>query len=218
MMKKMLKPIFDYYLYLRRYRNIQKLHHLISDDVSILSMNCFGGRIYQDLHREYLSPTAGLFFYMDDFNLLLKDIHLLERDIIPCPVSKWRRTNEIISQHGGRQYPIGVFEGTDIEIHFLHYPSFEIAVKKWKRRVERFNYKKFLVIAFQQNECSKDAIHEFANLDFPNKIFFSNELLDEIDLIHVKEFTGKFESPDPYRYSHIYYNYLVKKLEIKPII
>lgn len=218
MMKKILKPIFDYYLYLRRYRNIQKLHHLISDEVSILSMNCFGGRIYQDLHREYLSPTAGLFFYMDDFNSLLKDIHLLDRNIIPCPISKWKRTNEIISQHGGRQYPIGVIEGTDIEIHFLHYSSFEIAVDKWNRRMSRFNFNKFLVIAFQQNECSTKAIHEFANLDLPNRIFFSNEPSDEIDVICVKEFMGKYESPDPYRYSHIYYHYLVKRLNEKPII
>lgn len=211
-MKRFLKRIFDLYLYIRRYRNIQKLDKLLSKDVSILSMNCFGGRVYQDLKREYLSPTAGLFFFIDDFNLLLKDIHILDRKIVECPNSKWEHTKEIVSQHGGKNYPIGVFEGTDIEIHFLHYPTFDVAVKKWKRRMKRFNYNNFIVIAFQQNECSKYSINTFSNLKLKNKILFCNEEINLPDIIYIQEFRKRDESPDPYKYAHIYYKYLVKKL------
>lgn len=216
-MKRFLKTVYDYYLHIRRLKNIRKLNKMIQNDVSILSMNCFGGRIYQDLKREYLSPTAGLFFYIDDFILLLKDIHILDRDIVECSISKWEHTKEIISQHGGKNYPIGVFKGTNIEIHFLHYHSFEEAVKKWKRRMKRFNYEKFLVIAFQQNECTERSVYEFANLELRNKILFCNNQIDLPDICFIKEFANRSESPDPYKYAHIYYDYLVKILENHPI-
>ena len=41
-----LKTVYDYHLYIRRLKNIRKLKNLLQNDVSILNMNCFGGRIY----------------------------------------------------------------------------------------------------------------------------------------------------------------------------
>ncbi len=48
-------------------------------------MNCFGGKIYQDLHRRYTSPTAGLFFTAEDFNKVLRDISVIRNPLIFTP-------------------------------------------------------------------------------------------------------------------------------------
>ena len=50
--------------------------------------------------------------------------------------------------------------------------------------MKRFNYDKFLVIAFQQNECTEKSIYEFANLDLRNKILFCNNQIDLPDIYH----------------------------------
>lgn len=48
------------YLYLRRLPYINKIKKYIDKDMSIISSNCFAGRVMQDLGIEYNSPTLGL--------------------------------------------------------------------------------------------------------------------------------------------------------------
>lgn len=209
-----LKRCRDKYLYLRRKSSIEKLNALIPKSTSIFSMNCFAGRIYQDLEREYTSPTVGLFFLPQDFIKIGNDINLIKRDIEEIQNSKWSGASRVISSHG--KYPIGKFVGTDIEIHFLHYPTFDEAKKKWKRRIERFNFNEYLFIAFCQNgwEDYNDYFKDFDDSPIQKKVLFTNTNFSGIksSIISINEFINYKDSPDPYRKAHIYYKHLINYL------
>ena len=47
---------------LMRHRYREQLRKLFGPTTTIISNNCFGGRISQDLGYAYNSPTVGLFF------------------------------------------------------------------------------------------------------------------------------------------------------------
>jgi len=50
------------------------------NEFSIISNNCWGGAIYQSLHRPYLSPFAGIFLMAPCYLRLLADLrHYLSR-------------------------------------------------------------------------------------------------------------------------------------------
>lgn len=57
------------------YTNQLKKH--ITSDATIISNNCFGGRVPQDLGYQYNSPTAGLFFCYPDYIIFLKNLKTL---------------------------------------------------------------------------------------------------------------------------------------------
>lgn len=210
-----LKTLRDKYLYLKRRKNIETIKTLIPQSVSIFSMNCFAGRIYQDLKREYSTPTAGLFFLPQDFVKIGNNIELIKREIEEIKTSKWPGVESVIASHG--KYPIGRISGTDIEIHFLHYPSFELACQKWHRRVARFNFKDFLFIGFCQNGWEEyyRYFEDFERIPNVKKILFTQKELTYkySSIVSIKEFRDYSDMPDPVRKAHIYYKYLIKYLQ-----
>ena len=160
-MKKILRLIRNKLQYIRRYKDLKIIKsYLLKNNLSIFSMNCFGGHIYQDLNWVYMSPTAGLFFYAEDFIRICENISIIQNKIIFINQSK--------HINGSVKYPIGQFKGTNIEIHFLHYHNNEEALSKWNRRVSRFNFKNYIIIGFWQNECNEEILKNFINLSFSN--------------------------------------------------
>lgn len=215
-LKKQLRYLRNKIQFLFRLKEIHLFRQWFYPDVSIFSMNCFGGHIYQDLHWKYNSPTAGLFFFADDFCSILEDISILKRQVFFKSHSKWDLANKKM-QARPHIYPIGYFQGTDIEIHFLHYHTEEEALSKWNKRMRRFNFDRFIAIGFQQNLCTIHTLKRFSNLSLSNKCFFCNQDLGFSSVIYIKEFRGKDESPDPYKYVNIYYRYLAGYLKNNPI-
>lgn len=57
------KKIKDWYLFRKRRPYLLELCKYIDNSTSIISSNCFAGRIMQDLHMQYNSPTLGLYFW-----------------------------------------------------------------------------------------------------------------------------------------------------------
>lgn len=211
--KNFLKGVRDKILWHKRKKYLPAIEKLIPESTSVFSMNCFAGRIYQDLGREYNTPTAGLFFTPQDFVKIGQDISVIKREIEEITESKWRGAKEVVKNHG--KYPIGKIKGTDIEIHFLHYPTFEEAIDKWKRRVERFNFDDYFFIAFCQNgwEEYPDLIYDFSTLPVERKILFTNDSSNnkQKGIVGIKNFRNYKDSPDPYKKAHIYYQYLIKE-------
>lgn len=215
--KELGRKLIDKATFFIRFRDLMYLKKKFYPDTSLLSMNCFAGHIYQDLSWKYNSPTAGLFFYADDFCSLLEDINVLKRPVLFREKSKWNSANEKMPfrEHW---YPIGYFEGTDIEIHFLHYHTEAEALDKWNRRMERFNFQDFYAIGFQQNECTMETIKKFSELKISNKAFFTNIDCGNLDgIIYIDKFKDKPNSPDPYKYVNTYYKYLVAYLKTKGV-
>ena len=108
--------------------------------MSVISYNCFAGRIIQDLGMKYNTPTVGLYFMYPDFieflrhlEFYLKEAKLEFLDHSKDPVYDERRRT------WKHWYPIGLLGGK-VEIHFLHYHTEEEASEKWYRRAERVNF------------------------------------------------------------------------------
>lgn len=87
--------------------------------------------------------------------------------------SKYKSMQEINS---GLSFPLAVLGDSDIEIHFLHYKTQELATLSWERRIKRIDWNN-LFIKF---DCGKDYADEtsakkFINLPFKNKLIIGKE-------------------------------------------
>lgn len=188
-----------------RLKEINFLKTFIDEDMSIFSMNCFGGRIYQDLHRKYTSPTVGLFFSASDFNKILKDITIIKNELtfITPPQQPIASCS----------YPIAVIKGTDIKIHFLHYKNEKEAKEKWERRVSRFNFENFIAIGVYQNGCTEDILREFSAIPISKKFFFSTKKMDIPGVLYTPEYDGLESHPDIVKYANVFYRHLVRYIK-----
>lgn len=185
--------------------------HLPSN-VTIISSNCFAGRIMQDLNMQYNSPTLGLWFTPDSFSLFCSDLHrYLKSNINFSYHSKYKLGEQKRLNWRDHPYPIGNIEN-EIEIHFLHYCSFDEAVDKWKRRSTRVNFDNMLLIGMEQNGCTEEDIKRFDSIPYPAKIYFTSRPYPYKSVIFVKEFEGKGHVGDPYRQGYIFYKYLLEWL------
>lgn len=142
-------------------------------DFSIVSNNCWGGSVYQSLRRPYLSPFVGMFLMAPCYLRLLDDLrgHLAHP---PRPLDESRY--EAIRLTRGREsprYPIGVL-GDEVEVHFLHYATWEEARAKWIRRSERIRWDRLFVKFGDQNESSDECVRRFLSLPFTRKLCLTN--------------------------------------------
>lgn len=213
---KILKPCYDgmwnAYCYIRHKPYVSQVRQLIDDDTSIITSNCFAGRIMQDLGMKYNTPTLGLYFMYPDYIEFLQHLeyYLTEAKIQFVEHSKYplgdeRRADWTNKKHW---YPIGLLDGK-VEVHFLHYHSEEEAATKWYRRAKRVNFDKLLVVGMDQNLCKEEDMKNFENLPFQNKIFFSSKPVPGKSIVFMKEFAGKGQAGDPYRKAHLFYKYLI---------
>jgi len=213
---KFLKSIYtflrnQYYAYKRR-PYLKELAILIDNDTSIISSNCFAGRIMQDKKMQYNTPTLGLYFMYPDYIEFLQHLeyYLKEAKIEFVDKSKYPLGNERHKQWK-HWYPIGLLDGK-VEIHFLHYFTEEEAATKWYRRAGRVNFDKLLVIGMDQNRCTEADIKAFDHLPFKQKLFFSSKDVKGQSIIYLREFADKGQVGDPYRKADVFYKHLINYL------
>lgn len=206
------KIMKDKIKYLLRYRYIIALRSRISPDTSIISTNCFAGRIMQDLKMRYNSPTEGIYFMYPDYIKFLKNLkyYLTEATMKFVQVSKYDLCNKRRSDLE-IDYPIGLLD--DVEIHFLHYGNEKEAKEKWERRASRINWSKLLIIGMMQNECSEMDIVNFDSLPFRNKIMFSARNSNLKSIVYIPEYSEQDVVGDPYKDTRLFYKYLVKYMK-----
>lgn len=192
---------------------IQDVIKVVGKDTTIISSNCFAGRIMQDVGMEYNSPTLGLYFWAEDYIEFLTHLkyYLTEAKIEFVKQSKHALGNER-RQNWEHWYPIGVL-GSKVEIHFLHYYTEEEAADKWYRRASRVNWDNLLIIAMEQNLCTEQCIRDFDKLSFERKIFFSTKDFPECKSnAYLPIFSTKGEVGDPYLKGDIFYKKLIETL------
>lgn len=177
--------------------------------LSIISSNCFAGRIMQDIGMEYNSPTLGLYFMYPDYIELLSNLkyYLTDARIEFVENSKYPIGDERRAAWS-HWYPIGLL-GSKVEIHFLHYHSEKEAAEKWYRRAARVNFDNLLVVGMQQNLCTERDIIDFDSLPFENKIMFSTLQLPLKSNEYMPEFGSSDSVGDPYRKGHLFYRHLI---------
>lgn len=171
-------PIETIRIKIRRFyiRKTAKLRRkkIDNSDFTIISNNCWGGFIYQSYNLKYNTPTVGLFFMADDYIEFLSDIKkwiYQPINFIDFKESKYYEHFKEWDKFG--KYPIGKYQNSNIEIHFLHYNSQEKAIGDWNRRVTRINWNKILYKFNDQNGCSEEHIRAFEKLNFKNKVCFT---------------------------------------------
>lgn len=190
-----------------------QIKKILDKDTSIISSNCFAGRVMQDLGMQYNTPTLGLWFMPDDFPKFCSNLSFyLNAEIVSLEHSKndlgeWKRTHP--RKH---PYPVGKL-GDNIEIHFLHYYTEEEAFNKFRRRSKRVNMDKIILIAFEQNGCTENDVKAFNDLPSKNKLFFCSTPYNYECVVYIKEFSKLGHVGDPYKKGHIYYKYFLNWLK-----
>lgn len=154
-----MERILRYLRRLERYRNRKRLKNR---SFSLVTNNCIGGIISHDMHLRFLSPTVNLSFANDGFLLFCR--HLVYYLSIPV--------EEVVSDKG---YPVGVLKGEygDIFLYFMHYDSFLEAKQKWEERALRVDIENLFII-MEAQKCEESILHQFDELDFPNKVILTD--------------------------------------------
>ena len=191
----------------------------ISSDFIILSNNCWGMQLYQDLQKPYNTPFVGCYIYPSDYLSLLQGFPslLLEEDIMINNESRYEGITCHAVGHLGQQ----------IEIHFYHYKNIDEAYSKYQRRLTRMmeslnSHNTKLLIKFDDRLGANDEHFElFSRL--PNhyqKVSFSARELDYCTNISLGSYSEISEVPDGYslysaRYLYFDLAYWITRGEIK---
>lgn len=153
---------------IRRFYNKKRIK---SRDFTVISNNCWAGKLYQYLDMPYLSPTVGLYFYADDYMKFIKNLrHYIALDLKFISVEESKH-KELIHQRG--YFDIPVAELDDIEVIFLHYKTNEEAEEKWTRRKQRINWNHLIFKFSDMNGCTEEHLRDFSELPFPHKFILS---------------------------------------------
>ncbi len=156
-------------------KKIAKVRNLFlrNRNFTIISDNCWGGFVYQNLDLEYRTPFIGLFIHGEDYVRMLKNLKLyLGQSLVFIEPSKSKYKDRLKSLGIFNAYPIALLD--DVELHFMHYKTIKEAEDKWYRRLSRINYDN-LIIKFWEGDCaSSQDISDFNSLPFKNKFVFTS--------------------------------------------
>ena len=154
--------------------NIRRLYNkkiIKSRDFTVISNNCWAGKIYQYLDMPYLSPTVGLYFFSDDYIRFVKNYKYylnLDLKFISAYDSKYK--TELIKGEQTNK-PIGLLD--DVEIVFLHYKTQEEAYEKWNRRRNRINWENIIFKFSKMNKCTEEHLAAFDALPYSRKFMLT---------------------------------------------
>ena len=159
--KNILRKCIRYNLKRKNRKNLKNFNF------TIISNNCLGGVISNELGQRFNSPTINLFFDSTDFLKFIKNMeHYLDYE--------WK---DISSDKD--TYPKAKID--DITLNLVHYNSFEEAKLKWNERKVRINYDNIFVIACQRDGWTRQQIEEFDKLHYKNKVIFTTKEMQNFD-------------------------------------
>lgn len=173
--------------------NIRK-KKLITTDFTVISNNCWGGRLYEYFNLPKQSPTVGLYFYAADYVKFCSNLKYylsLDLKIITAEESKYR---DDLFRKNEQSVFVGVLD--DVELVFLHYHDKDIIKEKWQRRIERINWDKIILKFSFQNNCTDELIREFSRIPGYSKIILCGQPIDGVDDILVYPRSNGMETID----------------------
>ncbi len=138
---------------------LEKYKKLRHSQLSILSMNCFGGFCYHRFGLPFLSPTINMFTSDIDFVKFLKDpVNNIKKQLVTKKITK------------GEQKDYTVFMLGDIEWDMtIHYKDENVAFRKWYSRCLRINWFNLFVTMYTENP---KILAEFDKLPYSKKVCF----------------------------------------------
>lgn len=139
---------------------LEKYKKLRHSQLSILSMNCFGGFCYHRFGLPFLSPTINMKTPDTDFIKFLKNpMQNVKAEI------KYVRT----ARNEGLNIEYPFYQIGDTEWEMNHYGDANVAYRKWVERSFRINW--FNVIAVMHTK-SPEVLAEFDKLPYAKKVCF----------------------------------------------
>ncbi len=141
---------------------------------SVISNNCWAGRLYQYLDMPYLSPTAGLYFFAPDYIKFVSDLRRYLATPLRFINPEESKYYEELKKRNQTDKPIGILD--DVEIVFLHYKTKEEAKEKWDRRKARVNYEHIILKFSRMDLCTEKELEQFDSLQFRNKFVLNNRI------------------------------------------
>lgn len=149
--------------FFRKFINRADRKRLKNKDFSLLCNNCNGGTVSHDLGLQFRSPTVNLFFYSDHFFRFCENFdYYIAQPLVPCENPQHKPEIE---------YP--VCNLGDLELHFLHYSSFEQAKEKWDSRTARLNRDNIFVMWTFFDGTDEEMLARFDKIPFQNKVAFT---------------------------------------------
>ncbi len=155
--------------------------NLKNKDFTIISNNCWGGKVYDRYSLPYRTPTIGLWMPPNDYIKFLKDLNFYsQQQLFQISYTESHVRELLISRKKQGKYSFRLEDLIigrlyDIDIIFLHYSNFEIAKEKWEKRIKRINFDNLLVKMNDQNGCTDEDFYNFMSLPYENKIFFTGK-------------------------------------------
>lgn len=163
-------------------------------NASVLCNNCNAGLILHDLNLKFNTPTINMYFSGTDFFDFVENLdYYLEQELILVKINKI--DDKTI-------YPICKLKGNknmkDLELHFLHYPSYQTAKEKWEIRKKRINKDNLYVMWTFMGEVDENGNEYYydraSHLPCKNKIIFVNHPVDSDtypDFYYIKGFENQ---------------------------
>lgn len=165
---------------------------LEKNDISILCNNCTAGFILHDLGLRFDSPTVNMFFHgLDFFDFIEHFEYYIAQPLVQIPNPNY--------DPAAPDYPVAILSGggvfKDLELHFLHYHSFEEANEKWESRKARLHMDSLYVIwTFMGMKPNEEQYIRAQNLPVKNKVLFVNHPVDKEkypDFYYIKGFENQ---------------------------
>lgn len=148
---------------------------LENDNMTIISDNAWGAKVYRDLGLEYKTPFIDTLIFAPDYIELLNNLeHYLNSPLKFTYHSKFDGINQL--------YPIGILDHR-VEIHFYKERYRQDAMKKWMKRKARINWDNLYIKMGDQYHCTTEHIKDFDKLPYTNKICLTAKPLDYLDSV-----------------------------------
>jgi len=154
--------------------------------LSIISNNCSGVRLMQDLKIRYDSPTVALQILPEEYTKFCNNLEFyLSQEIVEYRDFNDEHKAYLINMYGNLEnitFPVGLC--CDIILCFQHEESFETAKAKWDRRKYRVDYNNLAYIfCLDYDRYAKEAF-DFATSELKNKFIFTRDF--DIDAPHFR--------------------------------
>lgn len=156
----------------RAIRNLWGRLRLRNRNVTIISNDCWGGRMCKFYKLPFHSPFVGLFIYGPDYVRLLETPEVLDEPLRFFPLEQSRYLDHLKSVNQ-LSHPVAYLGPENLEIHFLHFENEEVAREKWNRRVKRIDWNNAIVKFSERDVCDDDLIRRFDRLPYGEKVCFT---------------------------------------------
>ena len=192
-----LMPLFDFPRYAQ----------LLSNPVTILTNDCWGGIVYNRLGLPFTSPLINTFIDLEDYSeLILNPLFYLNTEL------KMIKKGDL----GKEIFPMGYLGDGNrrVQIKFVHEVDFDEAKKRWDRRKQRINPNNlFVKMGFSAFTPQKELyIDAFNKVQYNKVLFYTGD-----EQIKGAFKTGYFESINRSRNfvgTYRYDDFLRKQIEL----